>query len=202
MPVAAHKAQPLIGRSADREGADGRPGSQETCLRPQAHKALVERGWLMLTSRRTFVALVTIILAALLPLASVISSASAAGSPATVTVRIQGLGGETLLQQTPVTTNTTPIAIEGGGTCEGTSAGGAIYDATGGNWKVKNQSEGIELQGLEGLDLPEFNSKEPSGIYWALWLEGKYAESGMCSQSIASGRSVRCAKAQPRPTTS
>ena len=40
------QAQPLIGRSADREGAEGRPGSQETCLRPQAHKALVERGWL------------------------------------------------------------------------------------------------------------------------------------------------------------
>src|ERR1022692_1319654 len=38
MPAAARKAQPLIGRSADREGAEGGPGSQETCLRPQAHK--------------------------------------------------------------------------------------------------------------------------------------------------------------------
>lgn len=144
----------------------------------------------MLTSRRIPLALAATVVAVLLPLAWAISSASATGNPATVTVRIQGLGGETLLQQTQVTTNTTPIAIEGGGTCEGTSAGGAVYDATGGNWKVKNQSEGVELQGLEGLDLPEFNSKEPSGIYWAFWLEGKYAEQGMCSQSIASGQHI------------
>jgi hypothetical protein len=121
---------------------------------------------------------------------SMCSSALGAGSPATVTVRVQGLGGETLLAQTQVTTNTTPISIEGGGTCEGTSAGGAIYDATGGKWKVKQQSEGVELQGLEGLDLPEFNSKEPSGIYWAFWLEGKYAENGICSQPIASGQHI------------
>ncbi len=144
----------------------------------------------MLTSRRISVALTAIVIAALLSLASVISSASAAGNLATVTVRIQGLGGETLLQQTQVTTNTTSVAVEGGGTCEGTSAGGAIYDATGGNWKVKYQPEGVEIQGLEGLDLPEFNSKEPSGIYWAFWLEGKYAEQGMCSQSIASGQHI------------
>jgi hypothetical protein len=130
------------------------------------------------------------VLATSLLLAWSISSASATGNPATVTVRIQGLGGEPLLQQTQVTTSTTPIAIEGGGTCEGTSAGGAVYDATGGNWKVKNQSEGAELQGLEGLDLPEFNSKEPSGVYWAFWLEGKYAEQGMCSQSIVSGQHI------------
>jgi hypothetical protein len=116
------------------------------------------------------------------------ASGASAGQPSTVTVRIQGLGGETLLAQTQVTTNTTPIAVEGGGTCEGTSAGGAVYDATGGSWKAKYQSEGVELQGLEGLDLPEFNSKEPSGVYWAFWLEGKYAEQGICSQPIASGQ--------------
>ncbi len=144
----------------------------------------------MLASRRIRVAFNAIVIAALVPLAGTVSSAAAAGNPATVTVRIQGLGGETLLPQTQVTTNTTPIAVEGGGTCEGTSAGGAIYDATGGDWKVKNQSGGIELQGLEGLDLPEFSSKEPPGIYWAFWLEGKYSEQGICSESIASGQHI------------
>ncbi len=143
----------------------------------------------MLTSRRISLALCATIVAISLLFAWTISSASATGNPATVTVRIQGLGGETLLQQTQVTTSATPITIEGG-TCEGTSAGGAVYDATGGAWKVKNQSEGVELQGLEGLDLPEFNSKEPSGVYWAFWLEGKYAEQGMCSQSIVSGQHI------------
>jgi hypothetical protein len=133
--------------------------------------------------------LLTIVATALPLLVQAIPSAAAAGSTATVTVRIQGLGGETLLQQTQVTTNTTPITVEGGA-CEGTSAGGAIYDATEGKWKVKNQPEGVELQGLEGLDLPEFNSKEPPGIYWAFWLEGKYAETGICSQSVASGQHI------------
>ena len=144
----------------------------------------------MRISRRMLPAVVATVIAALLPLVWIVSSAAATGNPATVTVRIQGLGGETLLQQTQATTNTTPIAIAGGGTCEGTSAGGAVYDATGGDWKVKNQPEGVELQGLEGLDLPEFNSKEPSGVYWAFWLEGKYAEQGICSQSIASGQHI------------
>jgi hypothetical protein len=126
--------------------------------------------------------------ACLCPLAA--AAPAFAGAPATVTVRIQGLGGETLLAPTQVTTSSTPIAVEGGGTCEGTSAGGAIYDATGGKWKAKNQPNGIELQGLEGLDLPEFNSKEPPGIYWAFWLEGKYAEQGICSEPIASGQHI------------
>jgi hypothetical protein len=144
----------------------------------------------MLIYRRMSLALGATVLAASILLAWTISSASATGNTATATVRIQGLGGETLLQQTQVTTSTAPIAIEGGGTCEGTSAGGAVYDATGGNWRVKNQSEGIELQGLEGLNLPEFNSKEPSGIYWAFWLEDKYGEQGLCSQPIASGQHI------------
>jgi hypothetical protein len=144
----------------------------------------------MLTARRISLALGVTVIATLLLLAWTISSASATGNPATVTVRIQGLGGETLLPQTQVTTNTAPIAVEANGTCEGTSAGGAVYDAVGGDWKVKNQPEGVELQGLEGLDLPEFNEKEPSGIYWAFWLEGKYAEQGICSQSIASGQHI------------
>ncbi len=129
-------------------------------------------------------------LAAALVCCLALAPSALAGQPSTVTVRIQGLGGETLLEQTQVTTNTAPIAVEGGGTCEGTSAGGAIYDATDGKWKAKNQPEGIELQGLQGLDLPEFNSKEPSGIYWAFWLEGKYAEAGICSQAIASGQHI------------
>jgi hypothetical protein len=109
-------------------------------------------------------------------------SARAAG-PATVTVRIQGLN-ETLLPQTEVTTNATPIAVEKL-TCEGTSAGGALFDATKGHWVAKESSLGVELLGLEGLNFPEF-SKNP-GIFWGFWLNGKAASNGVCGQSIAGG---------------
>jgi hypothetical protein len=110
------------------------------------------------------------------------SSAQAAG-PATVTVRIQGLN-ETLLAQTEVTTNATPIGVEKL-TCEGTTAGGALFDATKGHWVAKESSTGVELLGLEGLNFPEF-SKNP-GIYWAFWLNGKAASKGVCAESIANG---------------
>jgi hypothetical protein len=111
-----------------------------------------------------------------------VASADAAG-PATVTVRIQGLN-ETLLPQTEVTTSATPIAVENL-TCEGTTAGGALFDATNGHWVAKASSTGVELLGLEGLNFPEF-SKNP-GIYWAFWLNGKAAALGVCAESITSG---------------
>jgi hypothetical protein len=111
-----------------------------------------------------------------------VASADAAG-PATVTVRIQGLN-ETLLPQTEVTTSATPIAVENL-TCEGTTAGGALFDATNGHWVAKASSTGVELLGLEGLNFPEF-SKNPR-IYWAFWLNGKAAPLGVCAESIASG---------------
>jgi hypothetical protein len=125
-----------------------------------------------------FLLVALILLAAVAP-----ARAAAAGGPATVTVRIQGLN-ETLLPQTEVTTNATPIAVEKL-TCEGTTAGGALFDATGGRWVAKESSLGVELLGLEGLNFEEF-SKNP-GIFWGFWLNGKAASNGVCGQSIASG---------------
>ncbi len=65
----------------------------------------------------------------------VLSSAVAAGAPANVTVRVEGLT-ETKLPATSVTTTTTPIVKDGvkEHSCSGTSALGALELATAGNW--------------------------------------------------------------------
>jgi hypothetical protein len=136
----------------------------------------------MLTTRRILLALSAVCLSLV-----VFASAALAGEPATVTVRVQGLDGETLLPQTQVTTSTTPIPVESG-SCSGTSAGGALYDATHGNWKVKYAGEGVEIDGIEGLNFPSF--AENPGIYWAFWLNDKYAENGACKEEVSSGADI------------
>lgn len=110
-----------------------------------------------------------------------------AAAPATVTVRVQGFNGETLLPQTQVRTNTTPVPVEGG-TCSGTSAGGALYDATHGDWEVKEVTQGVEIDGIEGLNLPSF--AENPGVYWAFWLNATYATQGACGEELSEGADI------------
>ncbi|HXC45529.1 MAG TPA: hypothetical protein VNU24_02905, partial [Solirubrobacteraceae bacterium] len=86
----------------------------------------------MLTSRRFSVAFGAMLFFSLL-----FVSSAFAGQPSTVTVRVVGLTGTTLLPQTSVTTSTAAIESEAGESCSGTSAGGALYDAVHGNWVVK-----------------------------------------------------------------
>ena len=117
-----------------------------------------------------------------------LASAAFAGEPATVTVRVQGLNGQTLLPQTEVTTNTTPIPVESG-FCSGTSAGGALFDAVHGNWKAKDDgSAGIELDGIDGLNFPSF--AEHGDAYWAFWLNNKFAENGQCAEEVSNGADI------------
>lgn len=130
----------------------------------------------------------TLLLGVLLPLfLLLITSVARAGEPSSVTVRVQGLEGETLLSQTTVQTSTAPIPVEGG-SCSGTSVGGALHDAVDGNWKAKETSEGVEILGIDGLDFPSF--AENPGIYWALWLGEKYAEHGACSEEASSSSEI------------
>src|SRR5581483_7077566 len=95
----------------------------------------------------------------LLALAAVALPARAsAGEAATVTVRVEGFEGATLLAQTQVTTTTASVPVQGG-TCSGTSAGGALYDAVKGNWKAVEGGTGVEILGIDGVDLPPFGSE-------------------------------------------
>ncbi len=142
----------------------------------------------MLTvSRRTPLALVFALFSTLL-----LASTATAGTPSTVTVRVVGLTGTTLLPQTQVTTTTTPIDPDGNppDVCSGTSAGGALYDAIQGNWVVKYDGAelGYEIDGIQGLNFPPFSAKPDA--YWSFWLNDAPASSGACGQELAEGADV------------
>jgi hypothetical protein len=112
----------------------------------------------------------------------------AAGEPATVTVRVEGPGGQTLLPQSEVTTTTAPVPVQGG-TCSGTSAGGALYDAVQGNWLARLEPEGVEIDGIEGVDLPSF-AEPTSYAYWSFWLNNEFAPLGACAEEVKSGADI------------
>ncbi len=136
----------------------------------------------MVVSRRIFLALGATCL-----LLSVLASAAVAAEPETVTVRVEGFNGVTLVPQTQVTTSTTPVPVEGG-TCSGTSAGGALYDATHGDWEAQLEGEGVAILGIEGVDLPPFGPSDYA--YWAIWVNNEFAKTGACGEQVGAGADI------------
>jgi hypothetical protein len=118
----------------------------------------------------------------------VLVSVAFAGEPASVTVRVEGFNG-TLVPQTTVTTTIAPVPVEGG-TCSGTSAGGALYDATQGDWEAKFENGEPEPQilGVDGVDLPPFGAGNYA--YWALWVNDKFASNGYCGEQLGANADV------------
>ena len=139
----------------------------------------------MLIYRRISMALGAALFLSLLFAQSVFAS-----QPSTVTVRVVGLTGTTLLPQTSVTTTAIPIEPEAGHACSGTSAGGALYDAVHGNWVVKYESFGYAINGIQGLNFPSFSPTSPPDAYWSFWLNDAPATEGACGQELESGDDV------------
>lgn len=118
----------------------------------------------------------------------VLPPSAIAAEPGAVTVRVEGFGGQTLLPQTTVTTTETPVPVPGG-TCPGTSAAGALYDAVHGDWLVRPENVGPELDGILGQDLPAL---EESGnyAYWLFVLNDQFASNGVCAQEVGPGADI------------
>jgi hypothetical protein len=133
----------------------------------------------MLASGRICLALGAVSLS-LLPFASVAS----AGTPATVTVRVEGATG-TVLPPTQVTT-TTALVVKEGHSCSGTSAAGALQLATSGNWGGKwYEQGGFFVESIEGVSY----AGSPSG-YWTFWLDNKPSSKGVCESELETGASI------------
>ena len=120
------------------------------------------------------------------------ASALAAGTPAAVTVRVEGLT-ETKLTSTPVTTTTTPVAKDGNAadSCSGTSALGALELATAGNWSGPweasfNQYSIFTIAG----EKHEFEGGAPANYFWAFWLDNKESTVGACEAELQPGDQV------------
>ncbi len=117
------------------------------------------------------------ILAAASLLALLTTSAPAvAGTPATVSVRVEG-ATSTLLPQTTVTTTTT--ATPPPGNCPGTTAAGALQLATEGNWDHEEY-----VRTILG-ETHEWTMGDPR--YWAIWINDKFAEEGACTLQLKEG---------------
>src|SRR3954449_13561930 len=86
------------------------PGARRPASDRKARMALVERGWLQMNLRSRLLPA----LGAGAVVACLLGSApnALAGTPAAVTVRLEGLS-ETKLPATPVTTTTTPVVKDG-----------------------------------------------------------------------------------------
>jgi hypothetical protein len=115
------------------------------------------------------------------------ASADAAG-PATVTVRVIGANGQSLLPLTQITTTTTPVVKDGKSedSCTGTSAAGALELATKDAWDGEwNSSFGYGVETIEGVSYP-FTQPD----YWTFWLDNKASEVGVCGVELNQGDSV------------
>jgi hypothetical protein len=118
-----------------------------------------------------------------------VTAASAGASAGTgVSVRVEG-PKRTLLAATSVKTTAAAIVRDGNiaDSCPGTSALGALEDATNGNWNgtwSKSYKDYL-ITSIEGLDYPS------SGIwYWSFWRNDKPASAGACAVTVKPGDSV------------
>jgi hypothetical protein len=129
----------------------------------------------------------------LLGVVEVVSPGSAeAAAPATVTVRVEGLS-ETKLPPTLVTTTTNPVVKDGNAehSCPGTSALGALQDATGGAWEGPWNSEfnQYEVFSIEGEKHP-FEAGSKANYFWELWRNDKSSEVGACEAQAENGEQI------------
>ncbi len=121
------------------------------------------------------------------------ASAVAAGAPAQVTVRVEGLS-ETKVPPTLVTTTTTPVVKDGNeaDSCPGTSAAGALQLATAGNWSGKwfGNEVGYSVETIGGESHP-FELGSNANYFWSFWLNDVFqTEHGVCGVEAEPGTHV------------
>jgi len=102
-----------------------------------------------------------------------------AGTPANVSVRVEG-ASSTLLGLTNVRTTTTRTPSPGN--CSGTTAAGALQLATSGNWDHE-----AFVQTILG-ETHTWSMGDPR--YWAFWINDTYSEGGICTTELSEGDRV------------
>ena len=130
------------------------------------------------------------LLAAVAAVAATSSTALAAG-PANVTVRVEG-DAATLVPRTALTTTTTAVSKDGDPShgCPGTSAAGALEQASGGDWSGTYDT-GLRDYAVERILGETHTFADPS--YWGFFVNDEPANSGVCNTELNAGdtRAVR-----------
>jgi hypothetical protein len=109
-----------------------------------------------------------------------------ADGPADVTVRVEG-DADTLVPRTALTTTTALVVKDGTNACAGTSAAGALEQATAGDWS------GPWFAGL-GYSVAVIRGEEHAfggdPEFWGLFLNDVLAAGGLCETQLQTGDSV------------
>jgi hypothetical protein len=137
--------------------------------------------------KRRFLGLAAVALA-------VLPAAPAAAGAANVTVRVEGDAG-TLVARTALTTTTNPVNKDGTHSCTGTSAAGALEQATGGDWA------GVWNDGFMSYSVDTIKAESHpfgSGEFWSIFLNNVPASAGICGLELQTGDQLLLA---PEPET-
>ena len=128
-----------------------------------------------------------IVVAALVASGLVTAPAHAAG-PANVTVRVEG-EAQTLVPRSAVTTDTTPVLVEGSNACSGTSAGGALYKSVAGDIGGTWGGFGFLLERVKGETRTAPPNSDPAP-FWSFWVNYRYQDQGLCATELQEGDEV------------
>jgi hypothetical protein len=109
---------------------------------------------------------------------------------ADVNVRVEGTP-DTLVPRTLVKTQAGTFSKDGNPThsCSSSSAGGALELASGGEWAARWGAYGYEIQTIKG-ESHISNAGDPSGTYWAFWVNYQPASEGACTLKAQTGDDV------------
>ncbi|MFL5818060.1 MAG: hypothetical protein ACJ76L_10720 [Conexibacter sp.] len=118
--------------------------------------------------------------------ASLLASVAHAGSPAKVSVRAEA-PGRTLVDAT-ITTTRTPVVKDRNAAhrCTGTSAAGALEQATASSWDgTWFDGLGYAVDAIDGVRAPaDFSA------YWTLWVNSRSSLTGLCDTELKPGDDV------------
>jgi hypothetical protein len=126
-------------------------------------------------------------------------TAPALGAASNVTVRVEGVK-RTLLAATVAHTESGSITKGGTptGSCPGTSGAGYFDSATHHKWNGTYSSGlGIEITNVLG-ETHKFSAK---GFYWGIWVNNKFASTGLCDLKLKPGDELLLAPAPGSGTT-
>jgi hypothetical protein len=113
---------------------------------------------------------------------------AAAAGPATVSVRAEGVA-DTLLARTAVTTTTAPVNKDGqaGHDCTGTSAAGALQQATAGAWSGPwFDGFGYSVETVLG----ETHAFGGDPEFWGFFVNDVLSQAGLCGAELQAGDQV------------
>jgi len=119
--------------------------------------------------------------------AAIALAAPAVAAPANVTVRIEGESA-TLVPRTAVTTDTAPVFVAGDDACSGTSAGGALAKATGGQVSGTWSFDYL-VKTIKGETHDDPFPADPAK-YWSFWVNYEYQNQGLCATELQAGDDV------------